>query len=68
MMQGTSQPSGFKRALMRPATSIILLVLAIVLLCFSGVGGTLAALTYFSETYTARLEVSQIGVSLMECV
>lgn len=39
---------------------------AIVLLLSSAVGSTRAALVYQSENYTAEIEVSQIGVSLLE--
>ena len=47
-------------------TTYILLALAAVLLLMSGVGSTRAALTYFSENYTAEITVSQIGVTLLE--
>lgn len=43
-----------------------LLVLAVILLAGSAVGSTRAALTYYSENYTAEITVSQIGVSLLE--
>ena len=36
------------------------------LLLVSGIGSTRAALTYFSEDYTAHMEVQNIGVSLVE--
>ncbi len=44
----------------------LLLVLAVLLLMGSAVGSTRAALTYYSENYTAEITVSQIGVSLLE--
>lgn len=47
-------------------TTYILLALAAVLLLMSGVGSTRAALTYFSENYTAEITVNRIGVSLTE--
>ena len=43
-----------------------LLVAAGVLLLGSAIGSTQAALTYYSENYTAEITISQIGVSLME--
>ncbi len=44
----------------------VLLALAIVMLLGSAVGSTRAALTYYSENYTAEITVSQIGVTLLE--
>lgn len=46
--------------------TIILLVVAALLLCGSVIGSTSAALTYYSENYTAGINLSQIDVSLME--
>ncbi len=43
-----------------------LLALALLLLLGSTIGSTRAALTYYSENYTAQITVSQIGVSLVE--
>ena len=43
-----------------------LLGLAAVMLLGSTIGSTRAALTYYSENYTAEITVSQIGVSLLE--
>lgn len=43
-----------------------LLVLAGILLLGSAIGSTQAALTFYSENYTAEITISQIGVSLME--
>ncbi len=45
---------------------VILLVVAVVLLLASTVGSTQAALTYYSENYSAEVTVSNIGVTLME--
>lgn len=39
---------------------------AVVLLLASGVGTTRAALTYYSENYTAQVELKNIGVTLVE--
>ncbi len=44
----------------------VLLALAVLLLLGSTIGSTRAALTYYSENYTAEISVSQIGVSLLE--
>lgn len=44
----------------------LLLAAAVVLLLGSAVGSTRAALTYYSENYTAQIHVGQIGVSLLE--
>ncbi len=43
-----------------------LMALAVLLLMGSTIGSTRAALTYYSENYTAEITVSQIGVSLVE--
>lgn len=44
----------------------MLLAAAMVLLLGSALGSTRAALTYYSENYTAQIRVGQIGVSLLE--
>ncbi len=44
----------------------VLMALAVLLLMGSTIGSTRAALTYYSENYTAEITVSQIGVSLLE--
>lgn len=44
----------------------LMLAAAFLLLIGSSVGGTRAALTYYSDNYVARITVSQIGVSLLE--
>lgn len=44
----------------------LLVALAVLMLLGSAVGSTRAALTYYSENYTAQITVSQIGVSLLE--
>ena len=44
----------------------VLFGLAIGCLGFSAVGSTRAALTYYSETYTAQIDVQSIGVTLLE--
>lgn len=47
-------------------TTYVLLALAAVLLLGSALGSTRAALTYYSENYTAEIRIHQIGVSLLE--
>ena len=49
-----------------PVCTAILFVLAAVLLLSGSIAGTRAALTYYSETYTSRVEMYDIGVSLVE--
>lgn len=49
-----------------PRLNIALFVVAAVLLLGSIVGGTQAALSYYSDTYLARLAASDIGVTLLE--
>lgn len=46
--------------------TIVLLAAAALLLISSAVGSTRAALTYYSENYSAEVTVSNIGVSLVE--
>ena len=47
-------------------TTVALLSASAVLLIGSTVGSTRAALTYYSENYSAQVSVSNIGVSLLE--
>lgn len=49
-----------------PRFNIVLFVVAALLLLGSIVGGTQAALSYYSDTYLARLAASDIGVTLTE--
>lgn len=53
-----------KRAI--PKKTALLLGLAAVLLLGSTVGSTRAALTYYSENYVAGVEMSSIGLTLLE--
>lgn len=55
-----------RRISRRRRTTYILLALASVLLLGSALGSTRAALTYYSDNYTAKIEIHQIGVSLLE--
>ena len=49
-----------------PVLPTVLLSAAALLLAGSTVGSTRAALTYFSEDYSASVNISQIGVSIQE--
>ena len=49
-----------------PVVPTVLLSAAALLLAGSTVGSTRAALTYFSENYSASVNISQIGVSIEE--
>ena len=49
-----------------PVVPTVLLSAAALLLAGSAVGSTQAALTYFSENYSASVNISQIGVSIEE--
>lgn len=55
-----------RKKLRSVSVPLILFSLAIGLLGFSAVGSTRAALTYYSETYTAQIDVKSIGVTLIE--
>ncbi len=55
-----------KRMARSPVTTAVLFILAAVLLLSGTIGGTRAILTYYSETYTSRVQMYDIGVSLME--
>lgn len=55
-----------KKFISMPAVTVAAFVLAAALLLTSGIGGTRAALTYYSETYAARVSMSSIGVTLNE--
>lgn len=55
-----------KQFISTPAATVVAFVLAAALLLTSGIGGARAALTYYSETYAARVSMSSIGVTLNE--
>lgn len=55
-----------KEFLSKPIVTILLFVMALGLLIASGTGATQAALTYYSDTYQSRLQLTKIGVSLLE--
>lgn len=56
---------GKKRSRM-PVISIALFVVAAALLLGSTIGSARAALTYYSQTYTSRVQMQNIGVTLLE--
>ncbi|MBR1862154.1 MAG: hypothetical protein IJ796_09930 [Lachnospiraceae bacterium] len=58
--------NGFKRIITSKPFTIVSFALAAGLLIFSSVGGTQAALTYYSENYTSRVQMYDIGVSINE--
>lgn len=49
-----------------PALTALLFVVAVIMLLGGSIGGTRAALTYYSETYTSRIQMYDIGVSIVE--
>lgn len=55
-----------KKLMTSPAGTLGAFALSVVLLAFSSVGGARAALTYYSETYTSRVQMYDIGVTLLE--
>lgn len=55
-----------KKILTSPVVTLLAFAAAAGLLLFSSVGGARAALTYYSETYSSNVELSEIGVALME--
>lgn len=55
-----------KRKKSFPKIAVLLLAASAVLLVGSGVGSARAALTYYSENYSAQMNMQSIGVSLLE--
>jgi len=55
-----------KKFLLSPAATLLAFAAAIGLLLFSSVGGARAALTYYSENYSSRIQLYDIGVTLLE--
>ncbi len=49
-----------------PVGTLLMFVAAAVMLLTSTVGGARAALTFYSEAYTSRMQMRNIGVTLME--
>lgn len=66
MMKGKGWLQKLKKILFSPVGTIGMFALAMILLLSSSVGGAQAALTYFSETYTSRIQMYDIGVTLQE--
>lgn len=54
------------RKFLTPGVTLGIFVLAVILLLVSSIGGTRAALTYFSDTYASRVQMYDIGVTLLE--
>ena len=65
-MKENRRASGSRKSSYNRRVTYVLLALALILIFGSAVGSTRAALTYYSENYTAEIKVSQIGVSLAE--
>lgn len=55
-----------KKFLTSPKVSLTAFVLAVGLLLLSSIGGARAALTYYSENYSTRVQMFDIGVTLEE--
>ena len=55
-----------KHKLKKSVGIFAMLALAVGLLAYSTVGGTRAALTYYSQTYTSQFEMFDIGITLLE--
>ena len=55
-----------KHRLKKSVGIFAMLAAAVGLLMFSTIGGTRAALTYYSETYTSQFEMFDIGITLLE--
>lgn len=49
-----------------PIVTVALFIVAVALLLGSSIGGTRAALTYYSETYSSRIQMYDIGITLLE--
>ncbi|HBA47395.1 MAG TPA: hypothetical protein DCZ91_06275 [Lachnospiraceae bacterium] len=58
--------SKLNKKLASPVVTIALFTAAAAMLLGSTVGGARAALTYYSENYTSRVQMYNIGVSLLE--
>lgn len=58
--------SKIKKLAASPAVTVGALALAVILLAFSAIGGTRAALTYYSENYVSTVQMHELGVSLVE--
>lgn len=54
------------KKILSPVVIGILFVVAVGMLLSSSINGTKAALTYYSDTYTSRIQMYDIGVTLLE--
>lgn len=55
-----------KEFIKSPKATVVSFALAMVLLLLSSIGGARAALTYYSDNYTSRVQMDNIGVTLVE--
>lgn len=55
-----------KKWMATPVFTVGAFALAVCLLAFSAIGGTRAALTYYSENYVSTVQMQELGVTLME--
>lgn len=62
----SGKASGFKKKLASPIVTVVLFAAAAVMLLTSTIGGTRAALNYYSEDYIAYVAMDHIGVTLLE--
>ena len=58
--------NSLKKKFTSPIVTVVLFFLAAVMLLGSTIGGTRAALTFYSENYTSEVELYNIGVQLLE--
>lgn len=54
------------KILLSPGANVVMFLVAAALLLFAGIGGARATLTYFTETYSSRIQMYDIGVTLIE--
>ena len=55
-----------KKIISSPTFSLVSMFLAVALILFASIGGARSALQYFSQNYQARMEMHDIGVTLVE--
>ena len=66
MAKAKMNKGNLKKKLASPIVTIALFAAAAAMLLGSTIGGARAALTYYSENYTSRVQMYNIGVSLLE--
>lgn len=66
MAKAKMNKGNLKKKLASPIVTIALFAAAAAMLLGSTIGGARAALTYYSESYTSRVQMYNIGVSLLE--